>query len=318
MNHNDASVDLLLETIDRYLEAGDYEKADEAIQRICQQKHLPMADAMPEDFLLQLKKKENVNMKRSKLSRHTVVIAASIAAILLIGGSVSATVLRNGSMHTFDYGLTDGEISTESGALPAHARTPQKLEEESRVKGPVKEEANDASQAWTSKKTWDETETFYASEDAVNWEKETESNRITEISYKTYDAAVKDVGFADVFKERYDGSVVYREYEHLDQEAPTDRMIEGAFSYGNGRFELKQRAETDADQNEHVLIVGQTSNEREYVTNSGIRFCLSDTTQDGKIKTTTMMTGKQYYLILSFTDLTEEEIHQILETVVYP
>ena len=67
MNRDNAFADNLNKKIDAYLEAGEYEKAEEAITESCRLQNLPMAEKMPEDFLFQIKRKENNHMKKSPL-----------------------------------------------------------------------------------------------------------------------------------------------------------------------------------------------------------------------------------------------------------
>lgn len=315
MNSENAFADKLNKKIDAYLEAGEYEKAEEAIEISCRLQNLAMAETMPEDFLLQIKKKEKkiTNMKKSQ--KHTMgIVAAAAAACILIGGTASAAVLRNTDIHIFDYGLTNGELAaeTETSFLYEKIDLPEGTEE---IAGPVKEESGGTSHAWTTKKTWEESHTQYSSDNAVDWTPVTVTDQITEYQYEDYATAAKDTGFENVFKKAYSGSVSYYEIKHQDMDAGTDCSISGDLSYGNGTFTFSQSKEEDSENTVYSVLTGETSNEREYISKGGIRFPLSDDTSTGKIRTTTAVMGKHHQVVLTFTDLSEEEIHQILDSV---
>lgn len=313
MNSDNAFADNLNKKIDVYLEAGEYEKAEEAITESCRLQNLPMAEKMPEDFLFQIKRKETNHMKKSP-KRTMGIVAAAAAACVLIGGTASAAVLRNTDIHIFDYGLTNGELATETEVSYVYEKV-DLPEETEKFKSPVKEESGGTSHAWTTKRTWDESRTLYNSDNAVDWTTETVMDQVTEYQYKDYATAVEDIGFENVFQKQYSGSVSYYETKHQDTDAGTDCCLNGDFSYGDGTFTLSQSKVENSENMVYEVLTGETSNERDYVSPNGIRFPLSDDTSTGKTRTTTAVMGKHHQVILSFTDLTEAEIHQILDSV---
>ena len=64
-----------------------------------------------------------------------------------------------------------------------------------------------------------------------------------------------------------------------------------------------------------ITTTGETGNEREYLNAAGITFKLSDDTESGETRTTTMFTGTAYDAILQFTGMTEDEIHDVLDNI---
>ena len=137
--------------------------------------------------------------------------------------------------------------------------------------------------------------------------------------------AAEDADFEKIFKTNYVGDVAYCQYEHIDTGKDTDYSIIGEFSYGNGHFNINQQkfptdssdevnAETDMT---FVLIttIGETTNEREYLSSSGISFKLSDDTEFGYTRTSTLFRGKNYDTVLEFIGMTEDEIHNVLDNI---
>lgn len=66
-----------------------------------------------------------------------------------------------------------------------------------------------------------------------------------------------------------------------------------------------------------IATTGETENEREYLSASGITFKLTDdnATETGEKKTTTMLTGNSCISVFTFLGMTEEEIHGVLDNV---
>lgn len=307
------SVSELNKKMEQYLEQGDYDKVEEISRELCRIQGLETADKMPEDFLYQLKRKEKQEMGiMKKFSKRAIKIAASAAAVLLVGGTVSAAVVYQSGVKQYEYGLTTGEgsLNTESEFQDV------KLTETPEEKTLVEETAGEKGGTWVNKKVWEETHTSYESDEGVNWTPVENLDRITEYSYETYDAAAEDAGFEKVFEKDFSGAVTYTEYEHINPESETDYVIDGTFSYGKGTFTVQQSKVENAAEGEYTVITGEsTGNERDYVSKTGYVYKLSDDRETGTLRTTTMAACDNYWLVFTFTGMTEEEIHEILDMV---
>ncbi len=333
MNSNNALITELHQKIDHYLEKEQYDKAEEACKDLCRMQGLKPADHMPKDFLYRLKRKEHETMNIKKHSRRISGIAAAAAvSVLLIGGTVSAAVLYNRDVHFSTKGLVTAEdiqVSyTDEEGKTADIDLPEMSEED--VTTPISEEKGTASTPWLSKKVWDETYAVWDSDDAVNWTKGYQTTRVTEYKYEDYFTAAEDAGFDKIFDTNYTGDVGYYSNEYLPDESDqaagigstTDHNITGEFSCGSGHFSIDQSkrhideaGEVSASATMVITTTGETQNKREYLNAAGISFKLSDDTESGTVRTTTMFTGNQYETILQFTGMSEEEIHRVLDGI---
>lgn len=335
MDNNNTSIDKLNKRIDHYLEQEEYDRANEACLELCRAQGLTPADHMPENFLSQLKRKEYETMHIKKTSKRiSGVIAAAAVAVLLIGGTVSAAVIHNNNIHfsTKGFFVPEGE-EPQITFIPADgeetAIDPPEMSGEN-VITPLSEENGSASAPWLNKKVWDDTGEIWESDDGVNWEKGYQTTRVTEYRYADYFTAADDAGFDRIFKTNYTGDVFYYENEHLPDEtdekagidSTTDYSITGEISCGNGHFSIdqsknyvNQSGEVSKAASMVITTTDETTNEREYLNASGISFQLSDDTESGNVRTTTMFTGEKYDTILQFTGMTEAEIHEVLDNI---
>lgn len=343
MTQNNALIKQLNKEIDHCLKNGEYDKTDDLCKRLCLARGLVPADHMPENFPEQLKRKEHETMHIRKTPRRiSGIVAAAAAAVLLIGGTVSAAAIYNGNIQFTVRGLTaadPGEDYTasfvpEGSDLPVDLHAPELSGED--VITPISEETGTSSTPWLEKKVWDDTYEVASSDDAVNWEKGYQTTRTTQYRYADYFTAADDAGFQRVFRENYSGDVFYQENEHLPDESDqangigstTDYNITGEFICGKGHFTLEQfqdgtgagdTGEAAAEKSAFVAITttGETENEREYLSASGITFKLTDdnATETGETKTTTMLTGNGCHSVFTFMGMTEAEIHKVLDNV---
>lgn len=73
--------------------------------------------------------------------------------------------------------------------------------------------------------------------------------------------------------------------------------------------------ETDAEALMVITTTQETANEREYISSEGVPFRLGDDTEFGYTRTTTVCKGETFDAVLTFTGMTEEEIHQVLDNI---
>lgn len=325
MNSNNALITEMNQKIDYYLEQEEYDMVDEISREICRIEELEPADCMPESFLCQLKRKEHETMSKKNISKRISGIAVAAAVFLLIGGTVSAAAIYNGNIHFFDKGFVIGDTRMDTSKLEGIVDTESPEMSGESIVTHISEEEGAADDLWLSKSIWEDTYEIYASDDAVRWTKGYQTTRVTEYKYADYFTAAEDTGFDKLFMTNYTGDVFYYQYEHLEEGTDTEHSILGRFFYGNGRFRVdqlqfpKEAVDAANPQAEPVLAVitttGETANEREYISSSGISFKLSDDTEFGYTRTTTVFRGKTFDAILEFIDMTEEEIHQVLDNI---
>lgn len=311
MDNKQKLVETLNEQMDECIESRNYKKLEEVSRELCQLQGLDMVEKMPDDFVLQIKRREKEKMRLIKrLSKHVTKIAAAFAVALVAGGIASAAFYYNSGVNVFKYGLSTGEVDTDTKSQFDGVKLPEGSNE-TKV---IEEERGDSSHIWTKKKVWKETRTQYESDDAVNWKDKKLVDRYTQYSYDNYFAAAEENDFAKVFRKDYSGSVSYQKTEHLKQDAETDYTILGKFSLGNGIFTFEQQKEK-TENTKFVLITGDTSNEREYVSSSGYAYKLADDKETGKTRTNVVVPCNDYRLIFSFTGMSDDEIHEVLENI---
>ena len=315
MNNQNALMKELNKKLEQYMEEENYEKADEVSRQLCRLQGLETAEEMPDDFIPQLKNKEKSAMK--KISGHVAGIAAAAAVFLLLGGTVSASVLYNKGINIFEHGLsTAGEVTPpEDYESPYQDVNLPDVPDTTTV---LSEEQGSSENAWVEKKVYDENYTVYDSEDAVNWTPYLQTNHVTEYRYEDYNTAALDAGFEQLFSENYNGETFYYIYEHTDEHsegAPTDLSISGSYAYGKGSFTLAQYP-GNSENTEFAVITNETGNNREYVSSTGCLFELTDDQDENRqTRTHTLVKCDNYFLTLEFTGMTEDEIHAVLETV---
>lgn len=300
------------EQIEQCFITENYEKIEEISREICQLKGLDMAEDMPDDFLLQIKKKERKDMHFIKLiSKNLTKIAAVFTVALAAGGIASAALYYNSGVNGFKYGLTTGEVDTETESEFSEVTLPENSEEVTVV---AEQEKGEGSHAWNKKKIWEETSTLYSSDDKIDWKNEKVVDRYTQYSYDSYYAAAEDNNYEKVFGTDYVGNVDYQMVEHLNQDADPDYSISGKFRFGNGTFTLEQTKEQVENTN-FTLITNQVIDEYEYVSSSGYAYKLVDDKIKGKTRTSVVIPCEKYRLVLTFTEMSEDEIHEVLENI---
>lgn len=184
----------------------------------------------------------------------------------------------------------------------------------------LSEEEGTEDTAWVKKSVYKVTDEGYTSDDGVNWEADApDVKKVTEYTYTDYDTACADMGLSNLLQKSFDqnGTVVFRNTHFLDGEMADVSNLTAGFKYGNGKFTLEQSSDQESGSGQNILITSTegVTNQREYVSKNGDTFALSDDTETGEIRTTTMVTYGNTSVILTFTGLSEDEIHKILDAV---
>lgn len=140
-------------------------------------------------------------------------------------------------------------------------------------------------------------------------------------TYQDYTTMIEDTPFESVFKE-IPGEESSSEYVITDLDEVTREYSMGTiFNVGDGEvyLNLDYIEGNVAEDAAYGISLGSTSNEREYVTGSGINFTLADSVKDTgegeEAVTTTLISYKKYRGSIQFIGLDEEEIYNVLENV---
>lgn len=140
-------------------------------------------------------------------------------------------------------------------------------------------------------------------------------------TYQDYTTMIEDTPFESVFKE-IPGEESSSEYVITDLDEVTREYSMGTiFNVGDGEvyLNLDYIEGNVAEDAAFGISLGSTSNEREYVTGSGINFTLADSVKDTgegeEAVTTTLISYKKYRGSIQFIGLDEEEIYNVLDNV---
>lgn len=326
----------LKEKINQEIDKQDYEKADVLIDKLCKMQGLDGDAEMPKTFIVDIRRKGKVK-KAMNIKKNMVKAAVVILALGISGGTVFAATQHFRSVWQFDYGLATGGLETSiekkvdmsniivEDTNIASEDVEQGDEYDGKLKDFYKETliysengSNDA--AWAKKEVYKVTDRNYESDDGESWKVgKLEEGTLTRYIYKDYVAACKENGFINLFTKTYGQAedVIYSEYQYEEVETE-HHVIESNFQYKGGKFKVEESMEQDngIEERNMVVITGEkVTNQREYVSENGYTFQLSDDTSLGEVRTTTLLSFDEYDVVISFTNLTDEEIHEVLDTI---
>lgn len=145
----------------------------------------------------------------------------------------------------------------------------------------------------------------------------------TYYTFEDYSVALAESGMDNWLSKEYedDNCVTYVHTQAADWE---DHELSVFFYFGEKQFSMTQmlRPGVDHTQGVHSLVLQNTSNKRTYTSKNGYEFVLVDEVREdemGKItKTYVMISYGEYLGYFSFPEFTDDEIHQILDSVVIP
>ena len=309
----------LKKQIDQELESENYEAVELLTQRLCEMQGFETETQMPKSFVFTIKLKEKAE-KLMSIKRNTVKAATLLLVLGVSGGSVYAAVQHFKSAEHMEYGLMAGDTDavTESESEVANKAL---LESKNKVEI-VSTEQGDDSVAWLTKEVRKETHIGYLSDDNVTWKEDVpDVADVTEYSYQDYSAACTDTDMQELFETSFeqDGKAVYTEYHHQSEDAADAATLVSDFKYNNGSFTVNESKALDWDGTDIASAVitstEPVTNQREYVAANGEVFKLSDDTETGVLRTTVLVSYDAYTAIITFTDLSDQEIHEILDAI---
>ena len=337
MNKNNATVAEKNRELDKYLEEGNYEKVDEISRELCHLQGLEPVDEMPSDFIFQLKRKEKKEMNNvKKISKNFTRVAVVAAGFLLIGGIASAAekYYTNTVITVYNSGDLSGDytVMTKDDNYSIVTYEGSYMFPEETTTNVIEQEYGDSDQAWLEKKVMDETYSAYKSDENSNWIPYEITEKITEYKYEKYSDAVKDVKFVNAFNKDYSGTAYYRERQPVIEEKEmsydnidiTNYSISADLEYGSNNFAVEQikkqeYLDVSAEEMSSASVTystgGEISNERKYTSSSEYEYVLADNSEAGESVTVVTISGDEYELVLTFTDMSDYDIYDVLESV---
>lgn len=188
-----------------------------------------------------------------------------------------------------------------------------------------------------------ETTPSYGSDDGKNWEQTgVDKNYYTDYTYDTWEKFRADKVMPVVFNEKAfegftldDSKILYKEeqFKFLEKgKQPGEEEEEGSYKsykavYLNGKKKMEVELQKDEDFQktkeddvETVQFVcasedGKSENQRHYTTKKNVKYALEDVTRDNKKATFAYLSGNGYSISLFFTNMSEKEIHNVLDTI---
>ena len=319
--------------INQEIENGNYEAADALTEELYRLQGLEQTDCeMPESFVFELKQKGRAN-KMMNIKKHIAKAAAIAAVIAVSGGTVYAGVQHFQKASHETYGLSSGsqvasdEVKKDQEPVIRPGDTKPEMSEDDTWTEVVSVEEGTADTAWLKKEVTKVTDKGYESDDRKTWTPRYSTSEVTRYTYQDYETACADVGAAGLFNQKFeqDGATTYEKWHPLDEDAAEavndTTMMTTNFKYGKGHFTLREDHDLgwkDGEQRQMMVITSAekpVTNQREYTSKNGQTFALSDDTETGETRTTTVLTQGDYDAILTFTGLSEKEIHEILDTI---
>lgn len=251
------------------------------------------APELNEKILAQAKQ----NRKKKSLAAQLPKVAAIVIALGCITpvGVYATNYLINNVLVT-EHGISVGQTEFVDDAELAEPWEEVEVQD-------VSVEEGGANDKWSEKKVQkigDVTNTYY--------------------TYETYETAIIEAGLDNWFNKVYEGDG-YVTYVYTDSADYKAHEVGAFFYVGEKMFSVSQsmRPGVDHTQGVHSLVLQKTANQRTYTARSGKEYVLVDETEgDHAGATYVVIAYGEYFGYLSFKDMTEDEIHQILDTVVVP
>ncbi len=330
---------------------GNVEETQKLIDQYCEFQGFNEVIKLPDNFIDNLIQSE----RRKKMMRRKQLFKTVVAAVIVLcfmGGSAYAATNYFTKVKHIDHGLATEKAAVKSGQSNDTNLAAEEAAVKSSQSNDVNFTAEDTAQIreamsilgdswkviekvsgndntkWIQKITREDVSPSYISDDGINWTRSEDKGTLAvEYLYDIYSYALADSILPNVLSDKIieDLSLVngisYLEYHAEQQEDITGKELSADFKYGNSgivHFDLKSDLKLkDGEETESVVItgIGKATNQRYYTTKSGVEYALSDNTNDGITNTTTFITSGRYLLILQFTDITDDQIHEILEAI---
>ena len=226
-------------------------------------------------------------------------VAAIVLAVLCVGGAGVYAATKLLTPKVTDHAVSVGNTEYVDDAAIARTEEPVTTKE-------ISSEQGTADTPWTSRTV-----------------SEVNGYVTTTCTFDSYERAMKEAGLGVKFSKEYEpssqDSIVYSSTEGNGYKAVE---ISGGFNYQEGSFTAVQSKNLEGVSNDaaYSIQLKNTSNERDYSTKTGVTYHLVDETMSGEegneVNTYVMLATDAYEGYIRFHGLTEEQIHEVLDTVV--
>ncbi|MDE7425229.1 MAG: hypothetical protein K2N51_16335 [Lachnospiraceae bacterium] len=180
-----------------------------------------------------------------------------------------------------------------------------------------------------------ETTPAYSSDDGKNWKQDgVDKYYYTDYTYDTWDKLRADKVMPVIFDEKAfegfaldDSKLVYEEGHPGTEKKVTNKSYKATYLNGKKKMEINlekdkafQKTKEDGAIEDSISFViasddGKSENQRYYTTKKNIKYALEDVTRNNKKATFAYLSGNGYMVSLFFTNMSEKEIQNVLETI---
>lgn len=312
--------------IEHEINNGNVNETQKLVDQFCESQDFNEAVKLPENFIIKLEQAERRKkmMRRNHLCK---VIAIAAVVVCFAGGTVYATTNFFQKVKHTEYGLTtvdelDEQESIQS--LKSAIESKKTMSAQGEGLKVIETVDGDANTNWIQKITSERP--CVQSEDGINWIKvDGESDREVKYLYDNFEYALADSLLPKVFSDTLlqklsltdnasYNELYFEQKEKIDvKELSADLLFDES-----GKIHVEMSSSLSmhkGDAHDFYISTGteKATNQRNYVTKIGVEYALCDNEEDGVTSTTTLLVYGKYVLILKFTDMTENQIHEFLE-----
>ncbi|WP_195940150.1 hypothetical protein [Romboutsia sp. 1001713B170131_170501_G6] len=283
------------------------------------------------DYLSENTIKGEYNMKKVNKRKMGVSIATAACSVLMISGVAYAAVMNFKDVSHMDYGLAVNNetsnpiVENKNGKIKDTSAQREEMSKEDSGYKLISEEMPAKNEKWIKKTVWKDMTTSYNSNDGENWgiDNEASIGITTNYAYKNYEDATKDAKMPNIMnslrsKVKMNKQAFYEEFSTEGSSDISGKQVSAEFEYKKGKIHTELYNDLSNDANSGISVitgVNEATNQREYMSKEGIKYKLSDNTNDDITKTTTLVSNGSYSLVVQFENLSDDEIHIILDNL---
>lgn len=323
------------------IETENVEETEKLVNLLTEDFGMTEEIKMPEDFVSQIKRKDEKNTMRTK-KRMLKAAAAGFVAVCALGGTTYAATHWNfDKVHFSDNGFIAGDVDEDTAVVIQDSLAEETTNTDTNESSSEVLEDIDGTDDtnWVHKQTSLETDTRYIFDEKGNTQQEMFTYKSIDYTYDCMEKLRADNVLPDIFTDRLlknfsltDDKITYTElYQEETSKDLTSQNLTASYRSGKKKMELflnKDYMYQEALSNDDATVISsynfvsdgeQTAeNQRYYTTKSNVEFALEDVTSDGNTHTIAYLSGNGYTLSIDFYHMSEQEINQALEQVDAP
>lgn len=283
------------------------------------------------DYIKENNIKGEDTMKNNIKNKKKSSVAVAACAVFLLSGATYASVMNFRDVSHSKYGLV-AETNKEYKGVEKDFGTGEEVSNTKEQRGQmeklnigyevISEENGDSNVRWKKKSILKDTSLSYKSDDKKTWEVDVYApvGMTTKYSYDDYNTALEDSKMPNIMKNllskvKVNEEITVDEYYTEESTDITRKVVNGEFNYKFGKINVELSKELNNNGVYVITGIEEATNQRDYQTEEGITYKLSDNI-DGKIlKTTTLASKGNYNLIIQFENLSDSEIEMLLESI---